>query len=231
MWWARSKPVDLYLSGGQAVLRLSQAVQGQAGFQALKSLALGPAAPWSQALLPWLTGAVPRGTRWRIWLGGRLSRLQTEAPIAGVSSIEQAEAALDAANASLCPGWQHRLSWWPQPGPQWLVASLPAELLGLEALLTEYGHSLQSLRPWWSGLGLSSKADWAVMDDEAITCCRWQSGVPTQAASWPLPADAAQQQAVLQRLASGRPLSCWRLSLEEPRRLGFAARRVVSDVE
>lgn len=206
MWWGRSEVVDVYLSGSTFAVR-----QGTA---APEVQAIGDD-DWQSPLQAALT-AQP-GRRWRAWLGGRQCSLHRVEPIAGVRSIEEAEAALSALLSTGSAPVNARLATWSPPSDgAWVAACVPAALPGaLQALVAAHGGRLAGLQPWWAARPQAVADNAAMCDDEVISY--WRSdgrGRVSAAASLAIPVDARAP--TLARLRVGGPLDAWRLSFDAP---------------
>lgn len=203
MWWAKSEPVDLYLSGGTLALREGSRV----------SVLPVEGDDWASGLAGWLTDRP--GRRWRVWLGGRQCRLHVVEPIPGIRTIEEAELALSASLSSVNSAVTARLAVWAPRGEQpWVTATIPASLISAMTgmLKSSQGH-LVSLRPWWTVARGAELLNAAMCDDEAIHYWRSDGKGRVIAAATVFAAPAAQV-APLQRLRVSGPLTAHRLDLQ-----------------
>jgi hypothetical protein len=169
------------------------------------------AGDWQAPLRSWL--ATRERRRWRVWLGGRRCKLHLVEPIAGVRSIEEAEAVL---GASLSENGQpvaaHLAVWSPRGGESWVTSTVAANLVDeLADVLASRQGRLATVRPWWTAAKPLLRN--AVMcDEEAVSY--WRSderGQITSAAT--VIADRSAQLARLQRLRVTGQLDGWRLAL------------------
>lgn len=204
MWLAKSEIADIYLSGK------TLAIRANGGGVALYPVGEDWVSPLQAGLAEW-----PK-RRWRIWLGGRRCGLHLCEPIAGVHSIEEAEAALGASLSLDGRAMAVRLATWPAVARPWLALATEAGLIErLMSVVEEREGHVHSARPWWTMLGGGDLTGVAMCDDEAITYWRVnEQGAFTSAAT--LWAAEGQQAAALQRLRVGGALKAWRLALDTP---------------
>lgn len=201
MWWARSKAVDLFVSGRMMAMRVGEQTRTQ-------TLADGEGLA---ALAPWLTERP--GQSWRVWLGGSLCGLHLADPIEGVTGIEEAEAALSASLSAEQPK-RARLAVWPAQGEPWLAAVTPASLVDdLVAAIARSGGRLLLCRPWWSAASTRARGSTAFFDGETVTYWRSNAGWKITSAATRPARDRVQAEQLLQRLQIGGAVSAWRIDL------------------
>jgi len=215
VWSAKSEVVDVYLSGRTFAVRAGAAASEVGAIEA---------GNW-QALLQAALIERPR-RRWRVWLGGRQCSLHRVEPIAGVRSIEEAEAALGALlGAEGAPVCARLATWSLSSDEAWVAACVPSTLPAeLTELVRASGGRVHSLQPWWSVPSAPATANAAMCDDESISYWRCDGrGRVTAAATFAASADT--RAATLQRLRVSGALDVWCLDIDPPvgpARRGFA---------
>jgi hypothetical protein len=204
VWSAKSEIADLYLSGRTLATRANDKVL------------LHPLVEddWLRSLQAGLSEWPKR--RWRIWLGGHRCGLHLCEPIAGVRSVEEAEAALGASLSAEGRAVSVRLATWSIASRPWLALATEAGLVdGLMSVVAGSAGHVHSLRPWWTMVKGGDLSDAAMCDDETITY--WRQGEPgTFSAAATLWSVREQQPATLQRLRIGGALAARRLEMEVP---------------